>query len=339
MRVFVTGGSGFLGGYLIPRLVAQGYEVVALARSDAAHKQVEKLGAIGVRGDLTDVESLKRGVQGCDVVVHGAAAFEMWGDESWFYTMNVQGTDNLLLAAQHNTVRRFIYISAASVVSNPQGAHLVDETYQPAQPPQDAYSRTKRMAEQHMLAANSPHLTTLALRPPLIWGQGHSMSAAMREAVDQGRWVWIGGGRHLLATVHVENLCAAVIASLQKGRGGEVYYITDGETRTVRQFLTAWMNADGVQPGARSVPRWMAALSAAVLARLWRMLGLRTTPPLTPSMVAMLGTELSMTDQKARRELEYTNVLSIDEGLRLLRAAQPDDSTAHSRPTLTTVNL
>jgi nucleoside-diphosphate-sugar epimerase len=162
-------------------------------------------------------------------------------------------------------------------------------------------------------------MTTLALRPPFIWGKGHSMIETMRQAVANGRWMWIGGGNHRLSTVHVENLCAAVMSSLDRGTGGEIYFITDGESRNIRQFLTDWMEAEGINLGSRSIPRWMAVVSASILAWGWRVLNLRSMPPITPSMVTMMGTELSLRDQKARDDLGYQHILSIDEGLSALR--------------------
>ncbi|QPC81697.1 NAD-dependent epimerase/dehydratase family protein [Phototrophicus methaneseepsis] len=319
MRIFVTGGSGFVGGYLIPKLIEEGHDVVALARSSHSLKEVEARGARGVAGDLTDVTSLRAALQGCEIVVHAGAAFEMWGDDEHFYTVNVEGTENLLEAARGGGVRRLIYISAASVIADGSPANMVDESYQPRRTPPDGYSKSKLAAEQRVVAANSPEMTTLALRPPFIWGKGHSMTETMRQAVANGRWMWIDGGNHRLSTVHVENLCAAVISSLYQGKGGEIYFITDGESRSIRQFLTAWMEAEGIKLGSRSVPRWMAAVSASILARIWRFLNLKSMPPITPSMVTMMGTELSLRDEKARDNLQYRHVLTIDEGLNALR--------------------
>lgn len=318
MRVFVTGGSGFVGSYLIPRLVSAGHEVVALGRSASARAAVEKLGAAGVQGDLTDPAGLGAALAGCEVVVHLAAAFEMWGDEDFFYQMNVVGTENLLAAARTAGIRRFVYIGAASVIADGTPAYMVDEEYQPSSDPSDAYSRTKLLAEQRVLAANSPTMISLSLRPPFIWGRGHSMTEAIRSAVASGQWMWIGGGRHAISTIHVENLCAAILASLTTGRGGEIYYVTDGERRSLRDFLTAWMRAEGVVLGARSVPRWMAAASAAVMERIWRLLRLRSAPPITPTMVMMLGAEMSFDDRKARTQLGYQNIITMDEGLNKL---------------------
>lgn len=102
----ITGGSGFVGGRLIERLVAQGWQVRALARSDEAMRIVVSRGAQAVRGSLEDVDSLVHAVQGCSAVIHVAAHFKLWGDEKEFDQSNVKGTANLLKAASVASVIR-----------------------------------------------------------------------------------------------------------------------------------------------------------------------------------------------------------------------------------------
>jgi len=316
MKIFVTGGSGFVGGYLIPFLIERGHTVIALARSSETLDKVSALGATAVGGDLDTIETLQSALLGCEAIIHLAAAFQMWGDEAWFYHVNVQGTDNLLEAARRAGVQRFVYMSAASVIGGGTPAHDVDEHYHPPHTPDDLYSKTKLLAEQHVIAANSGALHTIALRPPLIWARGHSMTETIREAVDQNRWVWIGGGKHGLSTVHVLNLCTATLAALERGHGGEIYFITDGAAQSVKTFLTAWLSTEGIQPGERNIARPVVLLSARIFAIVWRTFRLRGEPPLTPGMVYMLGTELTVSDRKAREQLGYDNALNVADGLK-----------------------
>lgn len=323
MKIFVTGGSGFVGGYLIPKLIAHGYDVLALARSETAIKKVESAGATSIKGDITDQSVLDVALQGCDVVIHAAAAFDMWGDEDYFYKINVEGTQKLVESAQKNEVKRFIYISAASVIADGTPAHWVDETYMPKQIPNSPYSKTKWLGEQFVLSANRANFFTLSLRPPLIWGDGHSMVELIRTTVQKGHWMWIGGGNHCLATVHIDNLCSAILASIHQGDGGEAYYITDGELINIRKFFTAWMSTQGITLGTRSIPYWMARISAWVLENIWRMLRLSSSPPISVTMVSMMGAELTLNDKKAREKLGYKNELTIQEGLYLLDQKHP----------------
>lgn len=319
MMIFVTGGSGFVGRALIPYLVRCGYSVKALARSPKTLALVESLGATGVEGDLNDKDILSNALQKVDVVVHLAAAFEIWGDEDWFYEVNVTGTGNLLMAAQSAGVQRFIYMGAASVIGGGVPATQVDETYHLPQPPDDLYSKTKWIAEQHVIAANSPQMATMVLRPPLIWGKNHSMIEQIKKAVQQGRFVWVNNGSHQLSTVHIENLCAATLGAIEHGHGGEIYFITDGEPYPVKKFVSAWLNAEGMDVGHRSVPRPMALFFARLIVGIWKRLKIQASPPLTPGMIYMLGTQLTVSDAKARQNLHYQNVMTIEEGLKQLR--------------------
>ena len=111
----VTGGSGFVGGRLIQILLSHGWQVRALARSESAVRAVRAQGAEPVRGSLDDVASLEAAARDCDVVIHVAAYFRLWGDPAEFERSNVQGTANLLQAAAGASVKRFVQLGAAAV--------------------------------------------------------------------------------------------------------------------------------------------------------------------------------------------------------------------------------
>src|SRR5258708_3152830 len=115
-RVFVTGGSGFVGRNLIAMLCARGTEVRALARSTAAAEAVAKVGAEAVRGDLSDEAALRAGMAGCNVVFHSAAHVEDWGRFEEFYQANVLGTERMLSAARAAGVPRFVHVSTEAVL-------------------------------------------------------------------------------------------------------------------------------------------------------------------------------------------------------------------------------
>src|SRR5438445_642042 len=109
-RAFVTGGSGFVGGALIRRLVAEGVAVKALARSETAAAKVAGLGAEPVRGSLEDAPALKQGIPGCDTVFHCAAQLGEWGAPEEFERVNVGGTLAVLGTALNAGVGRFVHV-------------------------------------------------------------------------------------------------------------------------------------------------------------------------------------------------------------------------------------
>src|SRR5271157_3876089 len=109
-RIFLTGGSGFIGGRLIARLCGEGHEVHALARSNAAAERVRGLGAEPVAGDLADVSAMRKGAEGCELAFHAAATLGDWGAREDFERGNVQGTRNALAACSEARVRRFVHV-------------------------------------------------------------------------------------------------------------------------------------------------------------------------------------------------------------------------------------
>lgn len=128
---FVTGGSGFIGGRLVQRLVGEGHPVRALARSDAAAAKVAALGAEPIRGDLADQAALTAAADGADVAFHLAAHLGEWGDWEAFERGNVVGTRNVLAACEEAGVKRFVHCGTEAALMAGEPLIGVDETAPP----------------------------------------------------------------------------------------------------------------------------------------------------------------------------------------------------------------
>jgi len=316
MRAFVTGGSGFVGRNLIALLKSRGNVVRALARTDAAVKTVQQLGAEPVHGDLDNVEALRNGMASCDVVFHSAAKVEDWGRYEDFYRANVVGTENVLQAARASGVRKFVHVSTEAVLAGGPPIRNADETWPRAKNPLGLYPLTKGLAEERVLAANSPELATVIVRPRFIWGKDDtSLLPQIIQAVQKGQFMWIGGGRYLTSTCHVRNVCEGTLLAAERGRGGEIYFLTDGKPIEFRYFITALLKTQNIDPGQRNVPLGLARMFARVSEAIWRGLHLNSRPPITRTAVCLIGEEVTVNDAKARRELGYAGKVSIDEGL------------------------
>src|SRR5512145_1897773 len=174
-RVFLTGGSGFLGRALIAALRERGSAVRALARSDAAATAVRAAGAEPVRGDLDDERALRDGMDGCAVVHHAAAKVELWGRREDFLRITVGGTERVIAAALAAGVRRLVHVSTEAVLAGAASLAGVDERTPLPERPVGLYPLSKGLAEQRALAANGPRLTTVVVRPRFIWGRGDSV--------------------------------------------------------------------------------------------------------------------------------------------------------------------
>ncbi len=322
----VTGGSGFVGGRLIRKLVQEGWEVRALARSPASSAAVTQLGATPVAGELNNAAALKEGMRGCDTVFHVAAHFRLWGDKQLFDLINIGGVNTILSAAADTpSVNRIVYISAAAVVlGDPIPRENIEECL-PLQIRSFApYSSSKAEAERLLLEANQqrPGLETIALRPPMIWGAGMPMLDQIIDTVKAGQWQWVDGGKQLMSTCHVDNLVSAIILAAVKGHGGEAYFVADDHIGTLKSFIGGLVATRGVRVPDKSVSFRTAWIIAGIMTATWKLLRLKPPPPITRQMLQLIGKTLTLKTDKARRELGYQPVISWDEGIREMMQAE-----------------
>lgn len=321
VKAFLTGGSGFVGGHLIRRLIRDGHEVSALARSESAAERVLTIGARPIKGSLAEVAAMSAGMEGCEVVFHCAAHVGSWGDPSEFRAANVGGTANVIEAANTAGVKRLIHLSTEAVLLDGRSLNGVDETTPiPKSGHLSAYAATKAEAERLVIAANGPDLETVTVRPRFIWGPEDAVILpAMKEKVDKGVFRWVDGGAHLGSTCHVYNVVEGMLLAAAKGRPGESYFITDGPPRTFREFATAYLATAGVEAEEGSVPGRLMRGVGAIMESIWRLLPLKSTPPLNRVEVAMISHPIVLDDSKARAELGYRPVISFDDGMAELR--------------------
>ena len=319
---FVTGGSGFIGGRLIEKLVADGVRVRALARSDSSAGAVEQRGAEAVRGDLSDVDAITAGAQGTDTAYHLAANVEIWGPWEDFVRDNVTGTENVLAGTRAAGVSRFVHCGTEAALIAGEPLRSVDETA-PLRPDSPApYASTKARAEQAVRGANDAGFETVVIRPRFVWGAGDTtLLPSMVEMVKSGRFAWIGGGTQLTDITHVDNVVEGLRLGARKGRGGEAYFVTDGEPVVFREFVSALLETQDVKAPTRSIPTWVAGPLATACEGLWRTARLPGQPPLTRFAYWISSQECTIDIAKARRELDYRPVKQRAEGLAELRAA------------------
>ena len=301
-RAFVTGGSGFLGGRLIPALRARGIDVTALARSDGSAAAVTALGATPARGDLENLPSLA----GYDVIFHCAAHTDQWDPVDVHMRINVEGTKHVLAAAG---TARVIHVGTEAVLADGHPIIRADETRPLPAKAMGAYPLTKGLAEQAAVAAGA-----VVVRPRFIWGRGDT--SVLPEIVAQvraGKFAWIGGGHYLTSTCHVDNVVEGMLLAAERGRPGQIYFLTDGAPVDFRDFMTKLLATQGVDAGTRSLPRWLVRATVALTSWMKR-------PPITRTAFALIAHEVTVDDSKARRELGYTGGKSIEAGLAEMRS-------------------
>jgi len=316
----VTGGSGFIGGRLIRRLRAEGAEPRALARSESSAEKVAALGAVPVRGELSDTEAMAAGAEGCDVTFHLAAHVADWGPREEFERGNVDGTRNALEASRRAGVRRFVHCGTEAAILAGQPVHRADETAPLRTDSPAPYSATKAQAEQLVRDTNGDGIETVVVRPRFVWGAGDTtLLPQLVGAAESGRLAWIDGGQHRTSITHVDNVVEGLLAAAARGRGGESYFVTDGDDVAFREFISELIRTQGVEPPERVVPGWVARAIAGGGEGAWKLLPLRGSPPLTRFALWAASLECTLDDSKARSELGYSPVVSREQGLAEMR--------------------
>ena len=325
MKALVTGGGGFLGQAIVRALVRRGADVHSFSRSQ--YDALTQLGVTQHRGSLADTAAIAAAIQGSDVVFHVAAKPGIWGDYREYHQTNVLGTQSVIAACRQQGVQKLVYTSSPSVVFNGSDMQGVDESAPYPVDYKAHYPRTKALAEQCVRAANDSELSTVSLRPHLIWGPGdkHLLPRLLSRA-RAGQLARIGSRENLIDTVHIDNavqahLLAADRLSPGSPVAGKVYFISQDEPTPMWDFINRLLDAAGAPPVTRSVPTWLAMALAMGFESLHRVARRADEPRLTRFLVSELSTAHWFDISAARRDLGYCPEISIAEGLKQLRIA------------------
>lgn len=333
MKLFVTGGSGFVGRSFIEYVLKNHPEfhaIAALSRSNASDQAILTAGGAKssqiqiVRGGLDDVSVLQKGLEGCHAVFHIAAKVEIWGKWEDFVQANIVGTQNLIAASKTAGVKRFVHVSTeATLVSGFQNGCLlnVDETAPLSlEPPFYApYTKSKALTEKLVLESNDTQngFDTVVVKPRFVWGKGDTkVIPEIERAIHDGRFKWFTP-EVKSSTCHIANLCEGMILAFRNGKPANAYFLTDGEAGLfndiIKQLLGPSIDLSGVGSLSSSVAWYLAVL----LENLPFMgYGVTREPPINRQVLCLLAQDVIIKDDKARRELGYTSHMSKEEGIR-----------------------
>ena len=320
MKILVTGGGGFVGGYIVERLLARGYAVRSIGRSP--QPELVAKGVEVVCGDLTDATAVSAACEGVDTVFHVAARAGVWGSWESFYRPNVIGTRNVLSACRKWQVKRLVYTSTPSVVFNGDSIPGGDESLPYGKNWLCHYAETKALAEQEALAANSEKLQVVALRPHLIFGPGdpHLLPRVV-ESVKAGRLRIVGDGSAKVDVSYVGNVADAhldAFDALERGKGaGQAYFISQGEPVDLWPWLNSILEGLGQPPLTQKIPLPLAYGIGALCEGAWKVLRRRTDPPITRFVAVELAKDHYFDINKAQHELGYRPRVPMNEALKL----------------------
>ena len=316
MRVLVTGASGMLGRATATALAARGDDVTVLQRRPAG------LDVREVLGDIADPAVVERAVAGQDAVLHLAAKVDVTGPWAEYERANVVGTRTVVEACRRAGVRRLVHVSSPSVAHG--GSALVGVGAGPADPSRARgnYARSKALAEQAALAADSTSLAVLVVRPHLVWGPGDTqLVERIVERARAGRLPVIGSGAALIDTTYVDNAADAMVAAIDAEAHGEALVVSNGEPRPVAEVIERLCRAAGVPGPRRHVPFPLAWVAGVAVEGVWGATRRRDTPPLTRFLAEQLATAHWFDQRRTRSVLNWTPRVSLAEGFDRLAAA------------------
>jgi 3beta-hydroxy-Delta5-steroid dehydrogenase / steroid Delta-isomerase len=329
-RVLVTGGSGFVGANLVTSLLDRGYRVRSFDRAPSPLPQHPKLEVL--QGDITDPAVCAAAVDGIDTVFHTAAIIELMGGGSVTdeyrkrsYAVNVDGTKNLVHAAQKAGVKRFVYTASNSVVMGGTRITGGDETMPYTDRFADLYTETKVAAEKFVLSQNAQNgpdgMLTCSIRPSGIWGRGdQTMFRRLFESVVAGHVkVLVGGKNAKLDNSYVHNLIHGFILAAEHlvpggTAPGQAYFINDGEPINMFEFARPVITACGEDWPRMRVSGRLVRDALLVWQRLHFRFGL-PKPLLEPNAVERLYLDNYFSIAKAQRDLGYRPLFTTEQAM------------------------
>jgi dihydroflavonol-4-reductase len=315
MKVFVTGATGFVGTHVARELQKQGAQLRLLVRPTSNLGNLEGLDAELVEGDLCDPDSLRRGIAGCEFLVHVAADYRLWTrDPQQMYRANVEGTRSVLRAAADAGVRRVVYTSSVATMGFENG-HVADENSPVALGDMiGPYKRSKFMAEQVALEAGSNGAEVVVVNPTTPVGERDiKPTPTGRIIVDFLKRkfpAYVDTGLNL---VDVREVARGHVAAMEKGRRGE-RYILGGENLSLKQILDKLAAITGL-PSPRVKLPYAVALASGVVDTFFTGVLLRREPRVTIDAVRMGRKKMFASSAKSERELGW-RVVSVDDALR-----------------------
>ena len=321
-QALVTGGGGFLGGAIVRKLLRQ--DVVVRSFSRGSYPTLKRLGVEEVRGDLADRGKVIEACEGCDTVFHVAAKAGIWGPYREYYRANVIGTENVIAACRTHKIPRLVYTSSPSVIFDGTDMEGIDESIAYPDKYKAAYPQTKAAAERLVLEQEEGSPAAVALRPHLIWGPGdtHLIPGIVARG-KTGALKKIGHTDKLVDFTYIDDaaqahLDAADSLSRNSSVAGRVYFITQGEPVPLWDFLNRVLQTANLPAVTATISPRVAYLVGCLLEGVYRALPLSGEPRLTRFLAEELSTAHWFDISAARRDLGYTPVTSIDDGLRRL---------------------
>jgi len=312
MRAFVTGGTGFLGANVVRELLGQGVGVRALVRSASPRGNLAGLDIEAIEGDLRDVQSLRRGMQGCEIVFHVGALYSFWvRPAGLLYEVNVDGTRNVFDAALEEGIERVVYTSSVAALGLRDDKRPADEnTTTTVDEVVGDYKRSKFLAEQVALDY-SRRLPIVIVNPSFPVGPWDAKPTPTGQTIldflNRNMPAYLDTGMNV---VDAEDVALGHWLALERGRVGE-RYILGGENVTMKELLDLLGDITGLSSPRIRLP-YRPILALSYLNAGFCYLFPKCTPRMTPQTIRMSSHSMYFDPGKAVRELGFPQTSARD---------------------------
>jgi dihydroflavonol-4-reductase len=298
MKVFVTGGNGFIGSVVVRKLVHSGHEITCLLRAGSRTHRIDDLPVKRLLGDIRDAEKVRIGVRDCDATIH-LAGLSSWSDINSPALAEVVegGTQHVLEAASELPSHRVIFVSTAIAINGSDKPRVFDEKSEfTLRDPKLKYAHAKHRAEALCMRAFQKGLFVVIVNPAEVYGPSDEGMITAGNLVDfsHANPVLVCNGG--TSVVHVDDAAAGIVAALEKGRSGE-RYILGGENITIRQLASLYLQLAGQRSRIVTLP------NGVMRALTWAATRVGLPLPFNPDVIPYATRYWFVDGSKAQREL------------------------------------
>lgn len=316
MNYLITGATGFVGPHLIKRLVSDGHTCRCLVRPGSEDKVADVSGFTVVPGDITKPETLMGVADGIDCLLHLATLGHMSNfsvTEEMFYSINVEGTRNIMSEALRAGVGKIVHCSTVAAMGICNDVPATEDT---TCNPHHAYGRSKLQAEKDVLKmVSAKNLPAVIIRFSMVYGPGDPRDILkLTRMAAKGLFPKVGNKPKLTPLIHVDDAISGLLLAADKGRPGEVYLITNRQSEPFDRIREIIQEALGRRKSALYIPEWAALTAASIIEKSF--LILKKSPPVARKNIESTLADRVFSIEKATRELGFDPRVDPVKGLR-----------------------
>jgi nucleoside-diphosphate-sugar epimerase len=310
MKIFISGATGFIGSNLAMKLANRGHIIHALYRNIEKIKEIQNSNIKFFKGDITDYDSLKKAIDGCEQIFHVAAFTEVWAKEKkTIYNLNVKATENILDLALKLGIKKMVVTSTAGVLG-PSIQGIVNEETKKSVDYFLEYEKTKAIAEEKVKEYVAKGLDCVIVNPTRVYGPGllskSNSVTIMIKSFSEGKWRIIpGNGKSIGNYVFIDDIVDGQILAMEKGKSGE-RYILGGSNISYIEFFKILKEQTGQKHLMIKLPLILMLTVANAMMLITKVFGVK--PLITTALVKKFNYNWNVSSEKAIIELGYKPV-------------------------------